>query len=530
MDEFYCRYGLLFFIFGEMKMLEQFPTDIFRTIWLNLNRQDINSLTLVNKNLRNVIRDDNVFWKNQFEIHFHYLMNKVTEKGEPENWYSIFEKNFIKEYELDIKDGEKRKEDYEKMAFFIAAKNGNEAEFKKFHQQPDFWKKEIYDKRGYRVYDWLYRNGHQKLLDTLFNDADPNMPEQDKFSLAILCNQEAYIEQHLKTDWDKDFNGRCLISAVKLGSLKIVNLLLDKCDMADYLVYRALEQTAKMGNIDIFKAIHAKIIATENFSSKKGKYAAAIYDVLKNAIRDRRQEFFRQILSIYSKEISGGVLDYLPYDARVRGGNNLLIAEAAKVDNPIYVEMLLKEGTKPNIVYHEDEEKLYSALETAIYFGNYDTLTVLLKNGADFNAYDYIRVKDWLNDSHHDKNHLLSRPDIPKEIDPRLRALVELMIYKREINQEAGTPLSFISGVFHVERPQDKPVKRRVCDILLDVITEKSPTTQLDVLTTIEQDALTDKGSRLAGIYQKLLGEIETIKAREVTVESKQSVDLNKLD
>lgn len=480
-----------------------------------------------------------LFWKNECNVHFpHYFIDLVAKKGEPKSWYLVFKKIYIYEYGLEVSNSlvptlSEKISASELAALFTAAKRGDAVEFKKLHQEEyerllrshktkksHVFYTDACDRSGHLCYYWLYKNGYQAILNNIFSDLDPNASKKGKFYLAILCNQQNYLAEHAE-----DFSGLTpkLYLGIQLGSLSLINLLFEKFKVRDMDIEHAFIGAASFDYADIVEFLHAKIEA---------HYEVTMYLALRNAITNERKEVVEKLLSICRKDKFD--INYIPPPDKCE---NSILACAAENKDPVYVKMILEAGANPipgNKNFNAQRER-YSPIECCVYKGFYETLTALLQGGAAFHDYDYIRVKDWMNDTHNDTEGGVKRPETPEKISLRIKSLVELMLYKHEVKAGATAVamivLSFLSDVFHVEKSsQDNDVQLKACEVLFDVVIRKCPTTALDALKPLEKQALENKESRLSGIYQNLLGEIQKIKKEEAAVEVRQSVDLNQLN
>lgn len=491
--------------------------DLFETICKNLNVCDTKKLTSNNKQLQNDILTDNAYWAEQFQIHFPHLIEKITRKNEPKNWYSAFEKAYIDEYKFNIPHSGSLVElpTPTLAALFTAAKSGNASEFKKlylqvssgpFNIEPLFYS---CDKHGYTCYDWLYKNGYQNILDDLFNGfnlkletiTDKEPSERLKFiklNLAIACNQKNYVEEHTKNL--SILPSSLLLSAVQLGSLDLVKLLSEKkINIPEITIPKAFIQATSFGHTHIAEFFHEKIIQL-NEPEIKQKYKSIMYQALLGSIMNEHKKMFEILLTL-GKENNFDincipVKNFFAY--QTMNNKNSILDCAAQIEDSDYVKMILETGA--NI--HPANVNSYSTFEKAIYKGNYETLITLLQKNAELNNYDYARIKNWITNSHGNKKEI-EKP--PKEID--LYELVEFMIYKYEIKNEAETKKTLstlIYSMLHIERPQDKAVKTRVYDMLFEIMIGKRTSIDINKLSSVEQKVLNNKEKHLPNIYKNL--------------------------
>lgn len=495
------------------------PKDFFGTICQNLNICDVSG----NKKRRKDILENNVYWSDQFQIHFPHLIHKVTRKTQPKNWYLAFEKAYIDEYKFTIPHSGSLVElsSSTLAALFTAAKSGNASEFKKLYLQASSGPFDIEslsysrDKHGYTCYDWLYRNGHQAILDDLFKDFYPRLDtifsdkapfERVKFvklNLAILCNQQDFFQEHAKNFSVLPSN--FLLSAVQLGSVDLVKLLFErKFNNPEITIPRAFIEAASRDYVDIVEFLHEKMLQA-NDAQIREKYKSTLYQALQIAIFNENKKTFEKLLD-FVKENNFDINDVTLQEPSFNQNSNqktFVLDSAAQMEDPSYAKMVLEAGANANLGSVDG----YSPLEKAIYKGNYETLIVLLQKGAEFDDSDFSRVKHWIMNSRDDKNEAIKRPKTRQLIDPRLAVLVELMLYKHEIKNEPETKKSLGSWVcemLHIEKQSDKALKSRICDLLLEIVFENRSSNDLDKLSPIEQKILEDKQYPLAHIYHTL--------------------------
>lgn len=497
------------------------PENFSQTICQNLNIDNKKTEMSAKKPFQKDILKKNTYWKDQFQIHFPHLIDKVTRKNLPKNWYAAFEKAYIDEYKFTIPhSGSLVELSASTLAkLFTAAKSGNTSEFKKLHFQitkgpfdikPLFYS---YDKHGYTCYDWLYQNGHKSLLDEIFNEILPELdtllPDKEPFEelkfiklkFAIACNQQSYLQEHIKNTSILPSN--LLLVAAQLGSLNLVTLLLEKeFTNPEIVVPLAFIHAASYGHTDIVEFFHKKILNADN-SQIKQKYASIFYEALQCAICNEHKKTLEKLLEI-AKE-SPFDINYIPPESVFTHQNVdkkiFILSSAAKMEDSSYVKMILEAGSKTNL----GDINHYSPLENAIYKGNCETLMVLVQKGAEFKEYDYARVKNWFTNFHHHEKAEIKEPKTLKSTDSHMRTLVELMLQKYEIKNEpenTETISSWIFGMFHIEKPEDKSVKCRVCDILVEILVGKRSSKDLDRLSGVEKKILGDKKHLLTHIYQ----------------------------
>jgi ankyrin repeat protein len=534
--------------------LEPLPSDIFRTICQHLNLPNIDRLTQVNSSLRKTIMNDDIFWKHEFTRQFPHLFDKATRQGEPKSWYVVFKKSYLDEYGFNDPDVNVRKNAYRKAALFTAAKIGDAAEFKKLHpkefklwgERPDGLPScvTLCDKSGYSCYYWLYKNGHQAISDDIFSDVVPLLQlegkQQQILTLVILLNQHAYLKQHAEDFLGSDPN---FPVAAQLGSLELVTLLFEKFPESTDWSYLAFICAASRGNTNIAKFFHEKSVEFTNAEKNNPKdelkkyYEHAIHKALQEAISNGHKETVNCLLEIYQK--NWFTLNYKK-DSTVQnfyGDLNpcFLLSYAALQADPDYVTMLLNAG-----IGHAENHSDTSPIRHAVFAGNYETFIALLKN--DVHKYtknqnfqrilsdgisatnklrhnDYTKLKNWL-----------AKTPLTGEL--HMRALVELIGYQYELEDEMqkntlSKLASSFSNVFSSSSKIEKTVEHKVCDMLFDVLTRKHSTKILDELNSAEKGALEKKGSRLADIYQNLLGEIQKIQQEEVSAQARQLMNLD---